>query len=776
MRITFLAPCKDLSGGIKVMAAYGNELIKRGHTVTVVYPAQRTPLKRKFKQALIKFIKHRKDHLDYFKGNLLALDKIDNSTVPPGDIMIATAWETADWALKLSPDKGLKFYLIQGLEIWNSPKEKVFNTYQYPFQKITVSPWLKEKITNLSGDQNIDLILNGCDIKSEDFSVYESERKYDVGYVYSAIPNKRAALGLDVIKTLAEKNRHLKFIIFGTDPVPLGKLPPNTKVYVQPSKNKIKKIYRSAKIWLSTSGEEGFGLPALEATSSGAVVVSSDNKGVNEIIKNNQNGFIVRQNYKSEFVLRITQLIENSHLLKTFRQAGLKKSKEFSWERSTDQLESILNKHLEISEQADLKSINKYRMNMKKIKFKRIAYLAPELPALSSTFVNNEIWALEKFGVVIKPYSVHRPQQKAHGAKADYLASNTAILYDLGFMSLLKAFINNSIRHKSSTLKGFLQLGTDVFKVGIFKINGLKLVYQFIVGAWLANNMRRKNVEHLHIHFAHVPTQIGMYAATLAGIPFSFMAHANDIFERPLLLKEKIERSAKTITISRFNLNLLEKYGADPQKMELVRCGVDSERLITKPQKNRILKIGTLGRLVGKKGMDTVLEMARILKMKKIEFKLEIAGDGPLNQELKTMAAIMRLENNITFLGAIPNSEALHWMKNLNAFILASKKDENGDMDGIPVALMEAMNLGVPVLSTSISGIPELVIHGKTGLLSEPGNAQELAKNLILLHKNEPLRSALTAEAKDWIKTEFDQTSNAERLNNIFNPQLHAAA
>ena len=403
---------------------------------------------------------------------------------------------------------------------------------------------------------------------------------------------------------------------------------------------------------------------------------------------------------------------------------------------------------------------------------KRIAYLAPELPSLSATFVTNEIWALEDMGEEIHPYSIHRPQHNAHGQKAADLAARTSILYEHNMKSNLRALKWTAMSHKRSFTKATLQLTFDVIKTGLFRKKAIKLVYQFLHGAWLAKDMRSKNIEHLHIHFAHVPTQIGMYASALAGIPFTFTAHANDIFERPLLIKEKIKRSHKTISISNFNINVMAKYGGNTDKIEIVRCGVDSNSNYEKPQvspNSKPVVIGTLGRLVEKKGIDTLIDAAAILAESRLDFRIEVAGDGPLMDDLKQQVKAANLSEVITFLGSMPHTEALGWIKTLDAFVLAGKKDSNGDMDGIPVVLMEAMNFGIPVISTQLSGIPELVIHKQTGLLCPPDDADSLAMAIQDLFRLPEQTNWLAEVAKERIVHEFDQDLNAKRLLHIFN-------
>ena len=141
------------------------------------------------------------------------------------------------------------------------------------------------------------------------------------------------------------------------------------------------------------------------------------------------------------------------------------------------------------------------------------------------------------------------------------------------------------------------------------------------------------------------------------------------------------------------------------------------------------------------------------------------------------LAKDLDLGGNIHFLGALTHAEVLPWMATLDAFVLAGKKDRNGDMDGIPVVLMEAMTMGIPVLSTRLSGIPELVIHNETGLLSQPTDATELAQNLKRLIRDESLSQQLTKGGFERVQSEFDNELNALRLLNIIHtPKLRRTA
>ena len=323
-----------------MIATYGNKLVERGHTVTIVYPQSTQPLKRRIKRGMIKFVKQQQDHLDRFKGQLLAVKEFNNRTIPDGDVLIATAWETAEWAKGLSNSKGRKVYFIQGHEVWNGQQERVYDTLQLPFKKITISTWLQELLTDISGDEDISMISNASDFKINPQDDSQVKRKYDIGMTFSSISNKGSNLGLQAIRQIAKTYPGLKFVLFGTE-APSEDLPLNTTVFVKPSQKKIGAIYESTRIWLSTSYEEGFCLPCLEAMSSGSVVISTDNKGVRDIVDHKKNGMITKTGSSNALVEKIALLLEHPEEMKRLQSAGFKKSETFSWDDSTTRMEAI---------------------------------------------------------------------------------------------------------------------------------------------------------------------------------------------------------------------------------------------------------------------------------------------------------------------------------------------------------------------------------------------------------------------------------------------------
>lgn len=392
----------------------------------------------------------------------------------------------------------------------------------------------------------------------------------------------------------------------------------------------------------------------------------------------------------------------------------------------------------------------------------RVAYLAPEIPALSATFVYEELLALERRGVAVQPVSVHKPESVVHD-EFD-LIRRTVVLYDrpkwqIALLGLAR------LPSQLGSVRALQWLFNDMQSCK-YLADAWKLAFQFLAAVRLSDILREQRCTHLHIHFAHVPTQIGMYAAAMADIPFTVMAHANDIFERGLLLRQKAQRAQKFLTISEHNRRYLLSLGLPPEKLAVVRCGVSFTAPVIWPQPSQKTryKLGSLGRLVEKKGVDILLRAVADVGC----IHLSIAGDGPLRSDLEALTKELGIEGSVEFIGSISHHEVAAWLSELDVFVLACKQDRNGDMDGIPVVLMEAMSQGIPVISTRLSGISELVVHESTGLLATPGDAADLTRQIKCLLSSVELRAQLALQAKLYVQKEFDQSVNIDRLLGCF--------
>jgi len=401
---------------------------------------------------------------------------------------------------------------------------------------------------------------------------------------------------------------------------------------------------------------------------------------------------------------------------------------------------------------------------------KTIAYIAPEIPALSATFVYNEVLGLEGKGFDVVPISVHVPSTLVKEDRVAALASRVHYLYAESILSLLLANVIILFCTPLNFIKILFTVLGDVLRVGLSNRIGLGLLYRFFVASRVAVILKNNKCFHLHAHFAHVPTDIAMYAALLADIPFSFTSHANDLFERGWLLPQKITRSQFAVTISEFNKEYLCSLGGDGEKIHVVRCGVNSDTFAARPFNpcTPPYTIGTLGRMVEKKGFDILLRAAMILHENNVEFELLIAGSGPLEDYLKKLSQQLALDRVVYFVGSLPHKDVPPWLKTLDLFVLPCQKDKNGDMDGIPVVLMEAMLSGIPVVSTKLSGIPELIGHGKEGILAEPKSPESLASAIWRLLDDDALQCKCVGSGVEKVEKEFDAESNIKKIIKLF--------
>jgi len=401
----------------------------------------------------------------------------------------------------------------------------------------------------------------------------------------------------------------------------------------------------------------------------------------------------------------------------------------------------------------------------------KIAYLAPEIPARSATFVYHEIHELQRRGISVYSFSLHKPHDPAPDQQM--LQAKTHYLYAGGYLAVALKALWNMFRPGIRIGQGLRILVSDMRQLSSVHTQ-IKLCFQFLAAINLAQGLIKNSISHVHVHFAHVPAQVAMYASVMTGIPFTITSHANDIFERGLLLQQKAERSAKFFTISDYNLAFLKDQGVSESRLGIVRCGVslNYKRKVPNLQSDkRSLVIGSLGRLVEKKGMDVLLQTlaALIADYPQWDISLRIAGDGPLKAVLQQQAKMLGIVDHVRFDGALQHSQVGDWLDQLDLFVLACKVDVNGDMDGIPVVLMEAMSQSVPVVTTRLSGIPELVISGTTGYLAEQGDVGSLKSAISQLLDNRECLDEITAHALQHVADEFSLESNVNRLVVEFN-------
>jgi glycosyltransferase involved in cell wall biosynthesis len=302
----------------------------------------------------------------------------------------------------------------------------------------------------------------------------------------------------------------------------------------------------------------------------------------------------------------------------------------------------------------------------------------------------------------------------------------------------------------------------------------------FARAGWLAARLREVGAVHLHAHFAHGPASVAKYASELTGIPFSFTAHAKDIYTTPPeLLQAKLRAARFVVTCTEYNAQHLADLAGPPWASRIHRIyhGVDFDRFRPgaggnvernlEPNGARRPVVLSIGRLVEKKGFPYLIEAARILAAGGRPFTVRIVGGGAQRDALEVAIQRARLKGTVELCGAMPQEKLLALYREAAAFVLPCVVTDNGDRDGIPNVLVEAMRMGVPVVSTAISGIPELVLHDRTGLLVPPHDAQALADAIAALLDDPERACRLAAQAARHVADAFDLHRNAQSLRHL---------
>lgn len=397
-----------------------------------------------------------------------------------------------------------------------------------------------------------------------------------------------------------------------------------------------------------------------------------------------------------------------------------------------------------------------------------ILYIAAILPARSETFVYREIFALRGCGADVRTASVHRPETELGSTELDELAALAIPVYGTGFLKLALDACLESLGHPAGSLLVMALACRDALLATDLRFAARpKVLIQAFASLALARRVRPLGVGHIHAHMAHVPATIAMYTARALGIGFSFTGHANDLFPNRALLGEKIDRSSFVSCISRWHRDFYRAIvPKDERRLPVIRCGVDTAaEAFTPAVHGGSLRILGVGRLVAKKGFDVLMEAVRIVvERSQVRVELTIVGTGPEETHLRALADSLEPRVSVLMPGSLDNRRVMELMAACELFALPLRVTAEGDRDGIPVVLMEAMARGRCVISGDLPTIRELVYDGSSGYLVPMGDAQTLADIIERLAMNRALLDATGQQARQRIIEEFDVNENARAL------------
>lgn len=402
----------------------------------------------------------------------------------------------------------------------------------------------------------------------------------------------------------------------------------------------------------------------------------------------------------------------------------------------------------------------------------RVAYILRSFPRLSQTFILNEILALEQLGLKLHIFALTDPREAIVQdgvadvrAPTEYLESAQRRPAAVVLVEHLRVAITSPRRY----------LGTAAY---VLRRSDLDAGYTassrfacFIQAVRLARMLRRgTTVTHVHAHFAHDPTLIALLLKKLTGIGYSFTAHARDLYQiPPASLAERMAEARAVVTCCRANLDYLNDVAPDltREKARVIHHGIDLDAFRppeARGSSSRAPLILSVGRLVEKKGFPDLIAACALLKQAGHRFRCEIYGEGPLYDELVRLIARFGAAERVIIAGARTQEDLAEAFRAADVFALTPVVTDDGDRDGIPNVLVEAMACGLPVVSTPVGGIPEVVIHCETGLLAEPHDPPSIAGHLAALLVDAGRRRRLGAAARRAVVNRFDTAANARAL------------
>jgi len=392
-------------------------------------------------------------------------------------------------------------------------------------------------------------------------------------------------------------------------------------------------------------------------------------------------------------------------------------------------------------------------------------------PKLTETFILYEMQAVEEQGVQVEVFPLIRERTKVMHPEAKPFVARA---HFQPFLSgpILESHWYFLRRMPRTYLKAFWALLYGTWGSARYFLGALGLFPKVV---YFARQMVDSRISHIHAHFASHPAAAAFLIHRLTGIPYSFTAHGSDLHRDQQMLREKIEEAEFVVTISSYNRDFKLRVCGDHIRNKLVlnHCGVDPTVFQFIPKDGNELpatpfSILCIGSLHEVKGQTYLIEACRQMRERGIPLTCHLVGDGPDRNNLVTQTKQAGLTGSVYFHGQKSQTELAPILRLAHVVVAPSVLSQDGRREGIPVALMEAMASGIPVVASRISGIPELVENGRTGLLTPPKDAGALADALTHLYHHPALRLQLRNEARRKILSDFNLQTNAAKLAQRF--------
>ena len=337
----------------------------------------------------------------------------------------------------------------------------------------------------------------------------------------------------------------------------------------------------------------------------------------------------------------------------------------------------------------------------------RVGYVLKRFPRLTETFILNEMLELERQGAIVEVFSLREPRDEPRHP-------------DLASLKARVHYLTSSLPHDPCSDDAFEALwrGKPLDKAR-------KLRRQ---AARISDLATAAGLDHLHAHFASDAATVALMAGAFSGISVSFTAHARDIYHTYVspeidaaVRRAKLEMAGFVVTVSDYNARYLDALSAGRARIQRIYNGIDTT--LFEPDAGTLRErdlILSVGRLVEKKGLDDLVTACARLRDQAIAFRCRIVGEGPLREALQARIDELGVADQVRLLGALPQDEVRALMQRARVMVLPCVVSASGDRDGLPTVLLESLAVGLPAVSTSVSGVPEIIEDGATGLLVEP--------------------------------------------------------
>ncbi|MBA3652223.1 MAG: glycosyltransferase family 4 protein [Chthoniobacterales bacterium] len=391
----------------------------------------------------------------------------------------------------------------------------------------------------------------------------------------------------------------------------------------------------------------------------------------------------------------------------------------------------------------------------------KVGYVVKRYPRFSETFIVNEILAHEAEGWELEIYALGFPYE-AHFQDA-ISRVHAPVRYLQAAESLTAIDFWKAFERGSELFPGMWN------QLALARGEDFRHVYQAVS---LACEIRLNGIQHLHAHFATGAASVARLAACFAAIPYTITAHAKDIFHESVSvddLRRKFSAAAAVVTVSDYNVAYLrELCGEMAGKVRRIYNGVDLALFPYVEPAEREQRIIAVGRLVEKKGFADLIEACALLAQEGLEFTCQIVGAGELELELRQRISDSQVSDVVELTGPKPQREVIDLIRRAAVLAAPCVLGVDGNRDGLPTVLLEAMALGTPCIATDVVGIPEVVRPGETGLLVNERSPAQLAAAMKRLLSEPDLRVQLATAARQLIETEFGLHRNAARLRELF--------